>query len=161
MLILLVACTTSEQEQPTEAEARYDSLEQYEDLTEADSISTPEEVLPRPVVRFICRDIGQGLDNPLYEVSLLVGTSYFTLDTIHTCQSIRYGDFEEYEIPRSALSAAGGWWKNAGDYFFAIEEPGQIVVMHAWQTEEQSVQGYFYKEKRRILLPEPEPLEDM
>ncbi len=159
--ILIFGCTTSEQEQPADEEIVPDSLENTVNRNRKDSIEIEEKSKARSVVRFICRDIGQGLDNPLYEVSLLVGRSYYTLDTIHTCEPIRYGDFEEFGIPGAALSAAGGWWKNAGDYFYALEDRGEIVVLHAWQTEEQSTQGFFYKEKRRILIPQPEPLEDM
>ncbi len=145
---------------PSEEEVRIDSTEANR-RQKPDSTLSEELDTARPTLRFICRDIGQGLDNPLYEVSLLVGNAYYTLDTIHTCSRITYSDYEEFEIPNYALSACGGWWKNAGDYFFAYEDAGDIVVMHAWQTEEQSVQGYFYKEAKRLKLPEPEVLEQL
>ena len=161
LIICLTGCTSAEKETPTESEIVMDSVSSILPETSLDSISEDLPFNHQAVVRFICRDIGQGMDNPLYEVSLLVGTSYYTLDTIHTCQPIPIGDYDEFEVPQQALSAAGGWWKNAGDYFYAMEENGEIVVMHAWQTEEQSIQGYFYKEQRRILLPVPVPLEDM
>lgn len=159
--LLVGACTTADREEPADEFPEEDSIVRS-DQEEPDSLIIGEtEKEPLPEVRFICRDIGQNMDNPLFEVSLLVGSSYYTLDTIHTCNSIRYGDFEEFEIPNRALSAAGGWWKDAGDYFYATEENNQIVVRHAWQTEEQSTQGYFYKEVRRIMLPSPVILEDI
>lgn len=160
-MLMVASCAGGEEEQTNESEIINDSIAQpIPDPN--DSIATQgNNDIPRPSVRFICRDIGENMDNPLFEVSLLVDNAYYTLDTIHTCNSIKYEDYEEFEIPNSSLTAAGGWWKDEGDYFFAVEQYGEIVVMHAWQTEEQSTQGYFYKEKRRILLPKPIPLEDI
>lgn len=160
--IILSGCISGDKETPTDAEIVEDSITQASPDIEFDSLSVIEpSKIPGARVQFICRDIGQGMDNPLYEVSLLVGQAYYTLDTIHTCDKIQYGDYDEFEIPNRALTAAGGWWKDEGDYFFAFEEYGEIVVMHAWQTEEQSTQGYFYKVERRIQLPKLEPLEEL
>lgn len=161
LIIFFAACTTGEQESPTDADVVEDSLE-ITKSPRSDSLNakTPAET-PRATLRFICRDIGQGMDNPLYEVSLLVGSAYYTLDTIHTCNTIHRADYDEFEVPDQAMSACGGWWKGSGDYFFAYEDMGDIVVMHAWQTEEQSTQGYFYKEARRLQLPQPDVLEQI
>jgi hypothetical protein len=159
LLLFFAACTTGEQESPTDSEVNEDSLNVMRKPPADSNNDNKSSETPRATLQFICRDIGQGMDNPLYEVSLLVGNSYYTLDTIHTCNTIQRVNYDEYEVPEQAMSACGGWWKGSGDYFFAYEDMGDIVVMHAWQTEEQSTQGYFYKEARRLQLPQPEGLQ--
>lgn len=151
----LVGCTSGEQEEKTSAE--------HPQTTDSTGItgtpeSNPSSEKERIMFQFICRDIGQGMDNPYYEVSLRVGSNYYTLDTIHTCETITLAHFDEYEIPEQAVAACGGWYHAEGEYYYAIEDGDRIKVMYAWQTEEQSVQGYFYKEKREIPLPEVEDL---
>jgi hypothetical protein len=44
------------------------------------------------------------------------------------------------------VAACGGWYAGAGDYYYALEMKGKIVVMKGWNAEEQTDEGYHYEQ---------------
>lgn len=95
-----------------------------------------------------CMDIGSGSDDfPQRQVSLRLGTTSTTLDTIAACQLIERQDYARYSIPAEAVAACGGWWAGSGDYFYAVIDKGdEIVVMRAMEDEANPAGRYNYEE---------------
>jgi hypothetical protein len=98
-----------------------------------------------------CMDIGGGNEDfPQRQVSLRLGTVSTTLDTIAACQLIERQDYARYGIPAEAVAACGGWWAGSGDYFYALIDKGdEIVVMRAMEDEANPAGGYNYEEVSR------------
>ena len=95
---------------------------------------------------------GEEDEIPLYQVALTVNGQKTILDTVSSCTPIPKEDFKSKEIPQTALAAAGGWWAGAGDYFYAIQEGNDVVVMAGWQDETQEDEGYHYKAFKKIPI---------
>jgi hypothetical protein len=110
------------------------------------------------MVTLECREL-QGPDSemPQAEVLLRIANEVTLLDTISTCQRIEPADYEQYGIPTPTVSACGGWWAGGGDYFYAIIDGDQLVVMQGWQDEGQTDEGFHYQEVKRIALTEVQP----
>jgi hypothetical protein len=62
-------------------------------------------------------------------------------------------DKQEYrgkEIPENAISACGGWWAGAGDYFYMIPSDKGIIVYQGWQDEQQEDLGFHWEKVQEI-----------
>lgn len=110
----------------------------------------PKQAAPMQgiTVALDCMDIGGGNEDfPQRQVSLRLGTVSTTLDTIAACQFIERQDYARYGIPAEAVAACGGWWAGSGDYFYAVIDKGdEIVVMRAMEDEANPAGGYNYEE---------------
>ncbi len=93
---------------------------------------------------------GENEDFPQRQVSLRLGTASTVLDTIAACQLIERQDYARYGIPAEAVAACGGWWAGSGDYFYAVIDKGdEIVVMRAMEDEANPAGRYNYEEVSR------------
>lgn len=81
----------------------------------------------------------------LYAVLLTVDGKTTAIDTVYACETIPASSFSQYDIPKEAKSACGGWWAGAGDYFYATIEKNKVVVYQGWQDEQQEDEGYHWK----------------
>ena len=68
------------------------------------------------------------------------------IDSAQGCGIIDKADYKDKQIPAEAVAACGGWFAGAGDYFYAIEKNGKIVVFKGWQAEEQEDEGFHWEE---------------
>lgn len=85
---------------------------------------------------------------PRNEVVLLNGDMREKVSECLACEDIPMEAFESYQIPKNALSACGGWWAGAGDYYYSIQgKGGSIEVYFGWQDEEQEDDGYHWELK--------------
>ncbi len=87
-------------------------------------------VVPQLVCKVV-RDPDTHPDTPLSEVYLQVGETAHKVADVSVCLSISKDEYDQYQIPPRAISAVGGWYAGAGDYFYVIEEEDGFRVMHA------------------------------
>jgi hypothetical protein len=103
--------------------------------SELDKVSLPT---------LICVDLGTDeMDIPHHAVVLEHGEFNDTVGTCLTCQPISWVNYDEMQIPHTALSACGGWFAGGGDYFYCIENNGHIEVYTGWQDEGQAEENDF------------------
>jgi len=108
---------------------------------------------PKAEVRFRCETIRDANDdNPQSQVFLVVNDQSIKVADVSVCAEISKADYNNYQIPANALGACGGWWAGAGDYFYAIEIKGTILVMQGWQDEGQEDEGFHYKQVTTVPI---------
>lgn len=119
-----------------------------EKAKEATEESKPSAPMQGITVALDCMELAGGSDEfPQRQVSLRLGTNSTVLDTVAACQLIERQDYAKYSIPAEAVAATGGWWAGSGDYFYAIIDKGdEIVVMRAMEDESNPAGGYKYEE---------------
>ena len=105
-------------------------------------------------VKLVCREIRDLNDmSPLSEVSLHIGSQVILVDSINACEVITTDMWENYEIPKDAKMAVGGWWAGAGDYFYLKIDGNDAVVMYGWAAEEVEEKDlYQYEEVKRVKI---------
>lgn len=84
-------------------------------------------------------------DAPRHEVYLQIGDTRVKIADILNCASISSENYGQFQIPDGAISACGGWWAGAGDYFFVVEEGGNYVVKQGGMDEQAESNDYGYK----------------
>ena len=97
------------------------------------------------VVRLQCEPSSQDEAFPQSAVYAIVNQNKVKLGNISQCDSIPPASYEDHEIPRGALAAAGGWWAGAGDYFYAIQEDSSVAFYQGWVEEGQEEDSYHYE----------------
>jgi len=108
-------------------------------VTEKPAVSTGE-------VKLLCKSMGEdSLGIPHHDVYLLVDGKETKIKGINGCNDISKTDYTTYEIPAAAVSACGGWWAGAGDYYYVIMEDGKPAVYEGWQDEMQKEKGFHWK----------------
>lgn len=112
---------------------------------------------PKPMQGFTvtleCRELsGPDSETPSAEVALVIAGKRNLLDTISVCQVIEAADYPNHKMPMQTISACGGWWAGAGDYFYAYINGDKVVVMQGWQAEEQTDEGYHYEQVAEFPL---------
>lgn len=83
----------------------------------------------------VLRDADEHPADPFSEVYLLVGENKLKVADISVCLVFERPEFPHYGIPDTALSAAGGWWAGAGNYFYLIAEGDKYKVQYASSDE--------------------------
>lgn len=97
-------------------------------------------------VRLYCEDIAPGADQPQFAVYAIINESKAKITEIGMpCQQIEPAEFANYQIPNEALSAVGGWWAGAGDYFYAKKEGKKIGIYYAGVDEAMEAPGFPYQ----------------
>lgn len=146
LLFLAVACSSETKTEETTTETK---MEETTEATESDVTTeeaTEEEIVaPKSVKlsgKFLSEDDYGGSH---YQVILTVDGKKEIIDTVMACDNIPASNFSQYEIPKTALTACGGWWAGAGDYFYAILKDNKVVVYQGWQDEEQKDNGFHWK----------------
>lgn len=107
-----------------------------------------------PVVTLSCTTAtDESTGNPMAEIFLEFGEQKMKIaDAGITCEPIVPASYGDFQIPAEAVSACGGWWAGAGDYFYALVKDGKIVVYKGWQAEEQEDEGFHYEVLREVPL---------
>ena len=81
----------------------------------------------------ICKEVRNADENPespLSEVYVKLGDYQLKVADVTICMSMDTSEYASQNIPDTALSAVGGWWAGAGDYFFLIADGDKYRVMH-------------------------------
>lgn len=108
---------------------------------------------PKAEVSFRCESMGEDENEvPHHQVFLVVNEQSTKIADINACDNLYPQDYERFQIPANALAACGGWWAGAGDYFYALEIKGEIVVMQGWQSEEQEDEGFHYEQLTSVPI---------
>lgn len=99
-------------------------------------------------VLLLCQPAGQtddGADAPTHEVFLQMAENKMKVADILNCETLSPAVFEQYQIPKQAITAVGGWWAGAGDYLYIVEEGDYYVVKQGAMYEEKTDSNYDYK----------------
>ena len=125
--------------------------------TEASTVISEEVVKSHatPLVKLHCEFMKGATEEMIYpevEVSLFVGDKKYVIDTIYACGEILPDEYDTHNMPKSTLSACGAWYAGGGDYFYAVEERGKVVVFKGWLDEMQEDEGYHYEIVKRVQL---------
>lgn len=98
-------------------------------------------------VKLICKDMGaDSMEIPHYDVYLSVDGVQTKIKSVNGCSDITKESYEQYQIPKDAIAACGGWYAGGGDYYYVILKDGKPVVFEGWQEEQQEDEGYHWKE---------------
>lgn len=90
-------------------------------------------------------------DLPLAAVIVKAFGDSYVIDTVSVCQILKPEEYAQYGIPDTAISAAGGWWAGAGDYFFlTMTRDGDVLAYQGWQDEGQEDDDFHYRPVIRI-----------
>lgn len=75
---------------------------------------------------------------PHSEVSVSFNSEREKVANCLSCDIIPKSDYAQYDIPKNAKSACGGWFAGGGDYFYSlVKEDGTVEVYSGWQDEGQ------------------------
>lgn len=106
-------------------------------------------------IKFKIKDAG--MDNnetPSSKIYLSISGKEIYIASIQVAAAIiEKSDFPNYDIPKNALSACGGWWAGGGDYFYTVHSKSGITVYQGWQEEggaEQTDFGSHWKKLKEI-----------
>ena len=114
--------------------------------TAKSGVNFPADTLSS-VVKLICKNGGvDSLETPYFDVMLSVNGKEIKIKTINGCGDIPKADYNTYEIPAEAVSACGGWWAGAGDYYYVVMKNGKPALFEGWMDETQKEKGYHWKE---------------
>ena len=111
-------------------------------------VSKKEEAL-KPIeekldVKFIIRSKSSE-DMPSSDISISVNGKVTFLATISGAATIQ-NDIGE----NNSITACGGWWAGAGDYFYAVSSAKGVIVYKGWQDETQEDSGYHWEKFKEI-----------
>lgn len=97
-------------------------------------------------VQLSCMELEGEETSPRFAIYLQAGERKTKIAEINsTCNGITPDEYPAYEIPPTALSAIGGWWAGAGDYFYAVVEADMVEVYQGFIDEMQEEPGYNYR----------------
>lgn len=82
---------------------------------------------------------------PKSMIFLRLGKDIFRIGALLNCANIELDNYQDYQIPVDALTAAGGWWAGSGDYFYVIKDAGKFVVKQGMMDEMQAADDYGYR----------------
>lgn len=106
-----------------------------------------QPVITEKGIKLICRDMGaDSMEIPHYDVYLSVDAVQTKIKSVNGCSDITKESYEQYQIPKDAIAACGGWYAGGGDYYYVILRDGKPVVFEGWQDEGQEDEGYHWKE---------------
>ena len=109
--------------------------------------ATPAEVEVPVLTAYLQCETTEDADEtlPLSEVFLRLGEYKLKIGSLLNCAEIDTASYQNYQIPSNALSAAGGWWAGAGDYFYVVKDSDHFVVKQGQMAEEKSADDYDYR----------------
>ena len=82
---------------------------------------------------------------PSSDISISVNGKVTFLATISGAATI-LNDIGE----NNSITACGGWWAGAGDYFYAVSSAKGVIVFKGWQDETQEDSGYHWEKFKEI-----------
>ena len=121
-----------------------------EKTTSADTVKSVLNIpadTANSVVKLVCKNRGvDSLETPHFDVMLSVNGKEIKIKSINGCGDIAKSEYKTYGIPADAVSACGGWWAGAGDYYYVIMKNSQPSLFEGWMDESQKEKGYHWKE---------------
>lgn len=101
--------------------------------------------------QFVLKKLGEDkMGVPHTLVNLNVGGKNIFIDSVTACSAIPANNFKQYDIPKDAIGACGGWWAGGGDYFYAVVQGKRLEIYQGWQEESEQPTGYHWK-KVKVL----------
>ncbi len=95
-------------------------------------------------VQLLCEITNENSESPQNGVFIIVNESKTKIADINACDKISPEDYSNFDIPKEAVVAVGGWWAGSGDYFYVLRQDDGLTVYHAQVDEAQEVEGYRY-----------------
>jgi hypothetical protein len=97
------------------------------------------------VAKFIIVEIIDEDENPTSAIYVQYNEKKTLIETIHGNASIVDKSEFYLGVPKTAISACGGWWAGAGDYYYIIPSVTGVALYHGWQDEEQEDEGFHWE----------------
>ena len=98
-------------------------------------------------IKLVCKDMGaDSMEIPHYDVYLWVDGAETKIKSVNGCSDITKESYEQYQIPKEAIAACGGWYAGGGEYYYVILRNGKPVVFEGWQDEGQDDEGFHWEE---------------
>jgi hypothetical protein len=98
-------------------------------------------------VKLLCKDSGtDSLNTRQYNLLLLARGKETKLTTLNACNEIPETEYKIYDIPVEAISACGGSWAGAGDYYYVVLKKDSAVVFSGWHDETQKNKDFHWKQ---------------
>ncbi len=88
-------------------------------------------------VRLQCEYLGESEGIPRYAVYALLDENKVKLAELPACDTILPADYAAKGIPKTAITAVGGWWAGQGDYIYAQAQDG-VLRLHIGGIGEES-----------------------
>jgi len=87
----------------------------------------------------VCRDRGEDeFEIPHYDVYVKYDSVMHKVGECNACAPLDLQDYHDYDIPKHALAACGGWFAGGGDYFYVMQTKDDGIQVYAgWQDEGQ------------------------
>jgi hypothetical protein len=102
--------------------------------------------------KFIIKKKGSDdMGNPISAISISINgkitpIANITGDATMTAKS----EFAKQQIPAKALSACGGFWAGAGDYYYAVPSANGVTIFKGSQDEATPAGNYNWKNFKEI-----------
>lgn len=111
-------------------------------------VNKPGELIQQDEVLLLCQPVKNPSmpELPETEVFLQLAENKTKVADVMDCEIILPKQFAEYDIPKNAISAVGGWWAGSGDYLYILEEDGEYVIKKTQVDEMQPDSAYQYQE---------------
>ncbi|MCR9173444.1 MAG: hypothetical protein NXI10_13165 [bacterium] len=87
----------------------------------------------------VCRERGEDeYGVPQYDVFVEYDSTSHKVGECNACAPLDLQDYHDYNIPKKAMAAVGGWFAGQGDYYYVLKtEDDGIRVYAGWQDEGQ------------------------
>ena len=97
------------------------------------------------VAKFIIVEIMDEYENPMSEIYVQYKEKKIKINT-HSGSANIVDKSEFYlGVPNTAISACGGWWAGAGDYYYIVPSVKGLALYHGWQDEGQEDEGFHWE----------------
>ncbi len=105
-----------------------------------------------PNLSLVCQKETSKMEGiPAHSVHLVFNDKKIKLADIQSCETFPKEDFANYDIPKNAMQAIGGWWAGAGEYFYLHKKSDDsYIVKYGQMYEEKETKLYDYTELIRI-----------
>ena len=95
--------------------------------------------------KFIIVEIIDEDENPTSAIYVQYNEKKVLINTLNGNASIVDKSEFYMGVPKTAISACGGWWAGAGDYYYLISSAKGLTIYHGWQDEEQEDEGFHWE----------------
>lgn len=95
--------------------------------------------------KFVIVEIVDEDENSTFEIYVQYNKKKVLINTLNGNASIVDKSEFYMGVPKTAISACGGWWAGAGDYYYLISSAKGLAIYHGWQDEEQEDEGFHWE----------------
>ncbi|HLP53895.1 MAG TPA: hypothetical protein VK151_02660 [Fluviicola sp.] len=150
LLFFTIACSSETKTTKGPGDATTEEMTSSAETDTEETVTEEEAITPPKSVKLSGKFLNEDeYGGPHHQVILTVDGKKEIIDTVMACDKISAATYSQYDIPKGALSACGGWWAGGGDYFYAIWEDNKVVVYQGWQDEGQTDTGFHWKAMKR------------